>query len=145
MVQSFAVTQDILYDSSGNQIAGRNDLYLGSGGNIVLEGITKDNDDQLRATLNACQNAAQTLLGECIFNTTRGLPNFQVIWNGKPNIALWEVALREILSDVPGVNLIDSVVFQRATDTTQYTSNDILIYTVTIITEFGAGTINGGL
>lgn len=146
MVQSFAITPQSLYSPDGQQLAGVNDLFIGDDGNLVLAGITEDNSDQLQAVLYACQNAAQTLLGECIFNTPRGLPNFQLIWTGVPNIPLWEAALINILSTTPGVSSVESVVFQRATDTNSYgKSNDILIYTATIITLFGTGTIDGGL
>lgn len=146
MVQSFATTMQALYNSAGQQIAGVNDLYVGEDGNLVLAGSTGTNPDQLNAVLYACANAAKSQLGEMVLNTNRGLPNFQAVWNGTPNIPLWESALREILSGIDGVIDIARITTQRAYDTDAYNNTpSILIYTVTIVTQFGTGTFDGAI
>jgi hypothetical protein len=146
MVQSFATTTQALYSANNELIAGVNDLFVGDDGNIVLAGITESNPDQLNAVLYACANAAKSVLGEMVLNTNRGLPNFQVIWVGAPNIGIWEAALRNILSAIDGVSDIAEITTQRGYNTNAYNNTqDLLIYTVTIVTEFGTGTFNGAI
>lgn len=146
MVQSFATTSQALYNSEQQQISGINDLFVGEDGNLILSGATETNADQLNAVLYACANAAKSVLGEMILNTNRGLPNFQVVWNGKPNLAIWEAALRNILLGIDGVLDIASLTTQLAYDTDAYTNTqDILIYTVVIVTPYGQGTFDGAI
>lgn len=105
-----------------------NDLYLGSDGNlVVLSGI--------EAVAAACLTISKTILGEMVLTTTQGLPDFQAVWVGVPNLKVWESYLRRSLQNVSGV--IDVISIKVAKE------NDTLFYTATIRTQFGITTING--
>ena len=105
-----------------------NDIYLDSMGNIA---VVYD----LTAVLQACQEVAKTLLGECVLNTTLGVPYFQTVWNGVPNIPQFTAGLRTAILGVPGVIEIVSLITSQ--------DGDKLKYTAVIRTSFGSGGISG--
>lgn len=105
-----------------------NDLFIGNDGNLAIV-----NGQQ--AVLQACATAAKAQLGEMIYATNRGLPNFQTVWVGSPNLAQFEAALRQTLLSVNGVTEI--------TDLSTSVTNNTLFYTATIKTIYGMGTLNG--
>src|ERR1700753_607681 len=114
MTKTFATTNEFIPVPNFNPaapeyLAGYNDLYLGVDGNLILS-TGQD------AVLYSCQNLARTVLGECVLQTTRGLPNFETVWNGTPNLAQWEIALRAALLSVDGVIEIVSVLLDRNGD-----------------------------
>lgn len=105
-----------------------NDLFIGDDGNLaVLSG--------LQATLNACERIAYTMLGELQFEQDRGMPNFQVVWVGAPNINQFEATLTTLLEAVPDVTRVRSL--------TTSVQNGVLAYTAVIDTIYGTGTFNG--
>lgn len=109
-------------------INSNNDIYLKTNGKIaLLSGV--------QAVMAACQTAAQAQLGEMVLSVNNGIPNFQAVWNGKPNIAMFEAYFRKAVLAVAGVVSIESI------ETT--VNNNILSYTATIKTEYGLGTLNG--
>lgn len=109
-----------------------NDIYLTPEGNIALS-------FDLQAIVEQCSQVARTLLGEMVLNTDIGLPYFQTLWGGSPNIAQFIAALRQSFLNVNGVVEVLSI------ETTQgdLLPNDTLSYTATIRTTFGIGVING--
>lgn len=107
-----------------------NDLVLAGDGNLSIS-------TELKATLQACEHAAKAQLSEMVLAVDQGVPNFQIIWNGSPNVTQFEAYLRRQLLAVVGVT--DVV----ALDTD--VSNNILSYTATISTIYGEGVINGGV
>jgi hypothetical protein len=106
----------------------KNDLYLDSGNNIaVASGLT--------AILQACETATKAQLAEMLLETGKGIPNFQTVWIGAPNVPLWTSYIRSTLAAVQGVQQVVSLeVFQRG---------NTLTYTATIKTQFGNAVING--
>jgi hypothetical protein len=104
------------------------DLYLDDAGNIAI--VTG-----LEAVLQNCAHAVKAQLGEMILQTDQGMPDFQVIWNGNPNVSQFEASLREIILAQPNVISISEL--------TTVINNNILSYTITIVTDFGEGAING--
>lgn len=121
MTQTFGTNED-------------NDLYVGGDGNLVLlSGID--------AVMDACRTAALTQLGECVLETGVGLPNFDAIFNGTPNLALYESYLRATLTNVPGVIAVAPIQIQVI--------NHIMSYTAIISTQFSdqnvalTGVVNG--
>ncbi|MHC5543544.1 hypothetical protein ACYOEI_35420 [Singulisphaera rosea] len=104
------------------------DLDLGPDGNIaMLSGI--------RAVAAACVTACLTQLGECVLETGVGLPNFQTIWVGTPDYAIWESYLQNTLLDVQGVTSVKSITLS-ATD-------NALTFVAEINTIYGSTIVNG--
>ncbi len=107
-----------------------NDLYLGIDGNIS---ISLD----LEAVLQNCAHVVKVRLGEVVLNTDQGIPYFETVWNGIPNIIQFESAAR---SAILGVNGVTEVISFKT-----FIIDDALEYTAVIKTLYGEGTINGGL
>lgn len=106
----------------------QNDIYLGSNGNLVM---LRD----LAAIEAACATAAKAQLGEEVLSVNAGIPNFQTIWVGSPNYAIFESYLRKTLENVGGVIGVQSLTLSIL--------GDVLKYTATIQTAFGKAVING--
>ena len=107
-----------------------NDIYIGQDSNLaIVNGI--------EATEQACQHAAQAQLGEMVLAITQGMPTFQTIWNGTPNINQYEAVLRSTLLSVSGVNEVVSIVFNQTVDE--------ISYTAVIRTIYGLGTVTGSI
>jgi len=114
-------------------LGANNDIYLNQQGNIS---ITRD----LLAILEQCSQVAKTLLGECVFNTELGIPYFETVWVGVPNIAQFNASLRQSFLDVDGViEVISLLTFQGGDGS----PSDRLTYSAIIRTTFGTGAING--
>jgi len=107
-----------------------NDMFVGPDGNIaIISGID--------AVKQACEHVMKTMLTEMVLAYNQGLPNFQTVWVGAPNIQQFEAASRSSLSAVP--NVIQVVEFDTIV------LNNVLAYTATIQTSFGDVVINGQL
>jgi hypothetical protein len=104
-----------------------NDIYLDSKGNIAL---VYDRD----AVLQQCAQQAKTLLGEMIYQTDQGIPYFQAVWVGVPNLTLFTAYLRAALLSVS--NVVDVVSLITSQD------NNTLLYSAIIRTTYGVGNIN---
>ena len=105
-----------------------NDLSLAGDGNLAVA-------DGLTATLQVCEQVAKAQLSEMVLAVDEGMPNFQTVWGGAPNLAQFEAYLSARLQAVEGV--------QRVTDVTASASGGTLRYTAIIQTVYGEGTING--
>lgn len=105
-----------------------NDIFINSIGNLAIS-------IGLEAVLQDCEQMAKTRLGECVLNTNQGIPYFEVVWNGVPNIQQFTSALRTAFLSVPDVIDVLSLI----------TSQDanILRYTAVIRTIYGSGGISG--
>lgn len=106
----------------------RNDLFVGTDGNLARY-------SDLPAIMQAAAQAAKTQLGEMIYATDEGLPNFDVIWSGAPNLAQYDAALRVAILAVDGVQQILSLVVTRA--------GEAVTYTASIQTVYGTAILNG--
>lgn len=105
-----------------------NDLYLGTDGNLaVVTGIT--------AVMQECQQAAQTRLGEMVLNIDLGVPYFEYVFNGVPNYAQFQAALRTAFLSVDNVTDVKTLNIVQ--------DGDNLRYTAEIQTTFGNGVISG--
>lgn len=109
-------------------INGENDMHLDNTNNIALA------TGQI-AVEQAAQTASLAQLEEMILFTTQGMPSFQAVWVGSPNLALYQAALAAAISQIFGVNSVDSLVVSQ--------DGDNLNYTAEISTIYGALTING--
>ncbi len=115
-----------------------NDIYLDQYGNISLS------FDQ-ECLLQECSQVARTLLGEMIFNTDLGVPYFETVWEGVPNIAQFTASLRQSFLNVAGVIEVVSLTTERDKNTKLNTPyNDTLTYTAIIRTIYGTGVVTNG-
>lgn len=115
------MTTTLAADSNG-------DLFLDGGGNLAwLSGLA--------AVEQTCAEAARVRLGELVLQTDEGLPFFDAVFTGSPNIATFEAALRAALVAVDGVTGVDALVISQAGNT--------LSYTAEIATVYGPGKVNG--
>ncbi len=105
------------------------DLYLDMNGNIAMV------YDQ-EAVLQACAQAARTILGELIFNTNAGNPYFESLWNGVVDLQTFSASLRKSFLSVGGGGLVTNV----SDLTTNYEKN-VFSYSVTITTIYGTSAI----
>lgn len=105
-----------------------NDIYIGDDGNLAIA-------IDLQAVLQACAQAAKTLLGEMVLNTDQGIPYFETVWNGVPQIQQFQAALRRAFLNVTGVVEVVSLITSQVDNTLQYTA--------VIRTVFGGGAISG--
>lgn len=104
-----------------------NDIFIAPNGNLsVLSGLA--------AVTAACASSSKAQLGEMILSILQGIPNFQTVWVGSPNIALWESYIRKALLTVDGVIEVTSL--------TAEASNGRLSYTAEILSSFGPLTVN---
>lgn len=105
-----------------------NDLFLTPGGLLAQASAAP-------AVAQASAQAARTLLGEMVLDVTAGLPFFETIWAGVPNVARFEAALRQRLLAVPDVTGIVSL--------SSTLSGDRYAYVATLRTTYGPVTLNG--
>ena len=105
-----------------------NDIYINAAGNLQI-------DTGINAVEDACKNVSLLQLGEAILQTTLGMPTFQTVWNGTPNIAIYENYLRQALQSVDGVVAINSL--------TSNVSKNVYSYSATIETLYGSLYLNG--
>lgn len=100
------------------------DIYLDEDGNLA----TSNNK---QAVLEACAQAANTLLGEVVLNVNEGIPYFQVVWNGVPNLQQYESSLKNAFLNVGGGGFVldvPSLLIQIDGDTLKYTAIIETIY-----------------
>lgn len=105
-----------------------NDLTLAADGNLALSA-------DLQAVLYTCEQVAKAQLNEMVLSVDQGMPNFQTIWVGAPNIPQFQAYLAARLQAVTGV--------QRVTSIEASASGGTLRYTAVIQTIYGEGVING--
>lgn len=107
-----------------------NDLYINQIGQMAI-------NTDLAAVMQTCEHAVKTQLGELVLNIDEGLPSFSLIWNGAPNIPQALAALRTILENVDNVIEVESL--------SAVVKDNIFYYNATIKTNFGTGSLNGGI
>jgi hypothetical protein len=111
MVQTFATNAN-------------NDIFIDANGNLVV--LTGN-----QAILAACVTACRAQLGEMVLATTLGLPNFQVVWVGVPNLPLWQSYLLQTLQAVEGVTQASNITIAVVNHTLNFTADITTIYGIT--------------
>lgn len=107
-----------------------NDIFVGRDGRLAIyAGVP--------AIQQACEHAVKAQLGEMMFSVDRGIPNFDTVWLGAPNLGQFEAAVRQALREVSGVLAVTSFSAEAI--------NGVLSYRVTISTDSGEALINGTL
>ena len=89
----------------------------------------------LQAVIINCQHVAQTIKFENPFNIDEGLPNFETVWDGNPNILQYELFLSRALIQVKDVD--------KLSDFNADISDNVLNYSIKIHTPFGVDTLSG--
>lgn len=107
-----------------------NDMFLGPDGNIVMY-------DGIQAVAQLCKAAAETLLGEMIFDTATGIPYFEEVFTGVVNFSRFEASLRTNLSAIDGVMAIENIELNL--------NSGIFSYSVVIVTIYGFTQITGDI
>lgn len=105
-----------------------NDIYLGKNGRLVI-------NSGLQAVLQACEHVVKAQRGEMVLNLSSGIPTFETVWNGSPNLGQFEAAIRTAILSVTGVI--------RVTELSVSASTDAVVYSATIETVYGNGVVNG--
>ena len=103
-----------------------NDLFLNGAGNIAIA-------TGLQAVLENCAHAMKTVLGECVLDIERGIPDFQTVWYSRAKLPQFNFAAVLALRAVAGVVAVKSF-------NSGYV-DDRLVYQATIITIYGEGNI----
>ena len=98
-----------------------NDLYVGPSGSVATS-------SGLLAVEAACATASQVQLAEAIYQDQLGQPTFESVWNGTPNLAMYEAALRQTLLGVPGVVNVTSINAEVNGNTLSYTAQIESVY-----------------
>lgn len=111
------------------KVDANNDLYIAPDGQLAI-------GSALDAVMQACAHAAKAQDGEMMFAADAGMPNFQAIWNGSPNIPQFIAALKRTLSGVDGVLEVTAI--------SASISNNVLSYSATIKTIYGEAYLNNG-
>jgi hypothetical protein len=110
-------------------VNGNRDIFLDNKGNLALV-------RNVLAVKESAQEAAQSQAGEMIYAVDRGIPNFKVVWNGAPNVAQFEAALRRELLRVTDVIGVPEIRTQLV--------GEKLVYTATIKTPYGTQVLTNG-
>lgn len=108
-------------------IDGNNDIYIGTDGDLAIV-------SDLDAILQNCRTAMQAQRGEMQYDTTRGMPNRDTVYD-RYLPAQFVAAGRATLAAIDGVVSVDAFNVTRV--------DDILAYSATIKTIYGTGVING--
>lgn len=105
-----------------------NDLYLGPQDVLVL--VTG-----VEAVKFAAEQAVRTLLGEMALAADQGLPYFEALWTGTPNLQWFEAALRQTILAVADVQSIVALDIRLVGQNVQYVAE--------ILTSYGPVALNG--
>lgn len=105
-----------------------NDIYLGQDGNLAMVA-------DVLAVSETAVHYAKTLRNEMIQEYDLGVPFFIVAFGPSVNIQQFDAAMKARIMQTPEVSAITSF------ETTQ--EGDVLKYTATIETTYGAALING--
>jgi hypothetical protein len=113
-----------------NTTVASNDLFIDSSGHLsVLSGVA--------AVEAACATATKAQLGEMVFATGTGVPNFQTLWTGSPEYALWKSAVLATLQGVAGVTAVTSLNLTVNGSTVSYVAQITTQYSTTPTTITG--------
>lgn len=107
-------------------INANNDIFIGSNGNlVVLQGES--------AVAAAAKNASRISLGEEVLSTISGLPFFQAIFVGVPNLQMFNNYLITALTQIEGVTQVKSLTTDIEKDSF---GRSVLVYEAIIQTQY---------
>ena len=103
-------------------VNGNNDIFLDTNGKIAMT-------TTIEQILQTCEHVVKTIRGELVLHGSIGVPYFELIWNGSPNLIQAEAEIRTLLKRVYGVKDI--------TDIELFVKNNVLVYNAMIKTIHG--------
>jgi len=106
-----------------------NDIFTKNGLLVIADGV--------EALRQQCTQIMSTVRGEMQYAIDRGIPYYQTLWTGSPNVLAFEAAARDALLSLAGVTGIDSFSARL--------QDNVLTYSVSINTIYGATVINGNV
>ena len=104
---------------------------------IVVSGGALQFVSNIQVVLQNCDHALRQQLRELQYRQSKGIEFFDNVFNGTPNFQLFKfqaITQLENVSGVVRVNTFDYIF-----------SDGVLEYSAEILTEYGAGSINGNL
>lgn len=111
-------------------------LKIDANGNPVITNGNFTFITNIDAVLQICEQIMKTQLGEYQYNQTKGIDYFGNVFTGSPNFQRFEVQARTQLEASNGVIRVESLNYSL--------SDNTMIYTATIVTIYGTGTITNG-
>lgn len=105
-----------------------NDIYLDAIGNLV---ISEGKD----AVAQVCRNAILTIKGELKYDTTKGIPYFDILSQGHADLDTLRFYILKTVQNIEEVQAIKSLNFEA--------NNNEIRYTLTIETKNGEAVVNG--
>lgn len=87
----------------------------------------------LDALTQTCEQVMKQQLRELQYDQTKGIEYFDNVFNGDPNLQLFEAQAREQLLNVNGVTAIASFSYSQTDNELSYTANINTIYGDTVI------------
>ncbi|MDR0675640.1 MAG: hypothetical protein LBF97_01180 [Elusimicrobiota bacterium] len=105
-----------------------NDIYLNSKKSIAI-------GEDKQALSQIIKNSILTLLGEIELDTTKGIPYFDSLFLGIPDLDLFESYLRNTIKNIDGVIAITNYIYEI--------KDNIFRYKIYIQTIYGDIEING--
>jgi len=107
-----------------------NDIFLDSSGNLSIS-------TGLPALVEICLNVTKAMLGEMVLTINNGLPYFQAVFTGVPNLAVFQTYLINALNGIDGVNSVQNVSMSL--------NDNMLSFTAVISTIYGTTTLANSL
>ena len=109
-----------------------NDWYLGEDKHLAIS-------TGLQAVLEECEQVMKVVIGELVFNISRGVLSFEVggVFGNAPDLLFFDSRSRRALLAV--VDVLEVVSFDAAIE------NELLVYSAVIRTIYGVETINSSI
>ncbi len=104
-----------------------NDLFI-ENGNL---GMYYDQE----AVAQTAVNIVCTVKGEVVLNQNRGIPYFEILFNNKPNTALFRSYVLNLLNQVPEINTVSGMKIIK--------DKNLLKYSLDLDTIYGRVEANG--
>jgi len=104
-----------------------NDLFIEDG----KLGIYEDQE----AVAQTAVNVMCTVKGEVVLNQNRGIPYFEILFNNKPNTALFRSYALNLLNQIPQINNVTGMKIIK--------DKNLLKYSINLDTIYGRVVANG--
>lgn len=104
-----------------------NDLFIEDGKLRIYE--------DKEAIAQTAVNVVCTVKGEVVLNQNRGIPYFEILFNNRPNTALFKYYALNLLKQIPGINSVTGIKIIK--------DKNLLKYSIVLDTMYGRVVANG--